>query len=92
MSTPYTSSEIWTKIRALDTEIADLRTRPLNYRIGSKWVDRDRQLELLLKERNMWQTQAAGIASDNVSEKHVVPDYEMDSTGVQQGETLTGAD
>ena len=91
MSTPYTSAEIWTKIRALDTEIEGLRTKPLNYRIGSKTVNRDAQLNFLLVNRDRLERQLTKLPSA-VSEEPVVTDYEMDRFGVQNGQTIDGDD
>ena len=91
MSTPYTSAEIWTKIRAIDIEIEDLRTKPLNYRIGSKQVNRDEQYRYLIENRKMLMRDLENL-TDRIGEKHVVTDYEMDRFGVQLGDTLLGDD
>ena len=92
MAVAYTESEIWTKIRALDTEIATLRAKPLNYKIGDKTVNRDVQLEMLLRERSMWKTDLEGVGSANVSIKTIIPDNEQDRYGNQCGDFIDGDD
>ena len=91
MSTPYTSAELWAKVRTIDAEIEALRIRPLNYRIGSKWVNRDEQFRWLIQNRKalLEHLQSMGL---NVAEKHIVVDYEMDEFGKQHGETIDGED
>ena len=92
MSTAYTSAELWTKIRAIDTEIEALRAKPLNYRIGTKVVNRDAQLELLLRNRESLMESLAMAPDASVREIPSVPDYEMTRTGEQLGDELKGSD
>ena len=92
MSTAYSTTEIYTKIRTLDTEIANLRQRALlNYQMGRKTVKEDRHLDMLLKERKMWDDRLTQSTA-TISERTVITDYEMDRFGNQLGQEVEGDD
>ena len=93
MSTAYTEAEIWTKIRALDIDIAALRDpdKPIHYKIGSKSVNQDKQLEWALEERKRWVAMLEDIAGTGFKLTMTPTDYEMTDLGEQIGEVDDGS-
>jgi hypothetical protein len=97
----YTEDELIAKIRAIDTEIERLllstavggpggRT-PLKYRIGSKEVDITSRVELLQKQRRLYEDMRSEIISSPVVVT-TIPDYNMSRYGEQLGEYQDGDD
>ena len=99
MADDYTSDELITRIKALDTEIEKLilstatggpagRT-PLDYWIGEKKVNISGRVRLLQAQRKVYEKQLQAVGG-GTSEKVTVADYDMNDLGEQLGDEITG--
>lgn len=101
MSTAYTTAEIWTRIRAIDTELDKLllsstsggpalRT-PLDYTLGEKKIDLSSRVKALQSEKQLLMSQLAASADAPV-EKWTPVDYEVNAHGEQLGDEIDGSE
>lgn len=101
MATAYTESEVWTRIRAIDTELdklllssttggPSLRT-PLKYRLGEKDFDITSRVKALQEEKRLL-IQQLKRSADGVGEDWTPVDNEIDDVGKQLGDVIDGSE